>query len=286
MQRYQRYDAVFFDLYGTLVDIRTDESSDAAWEALRKALTAQCGVSYPDTESLRSRFGELATLIRAASFARHGEWAEPDLLPVYRGLAHDSGDDQGARALAWSFRRASTSLLRLYPGASELLARLRAAGLRIVLVSNAQSCYTRPELDLLGLAAAFDRIVISSEAGVRKPSPELFRRALEAGQLDPSRVVMVGNDERADVLGARAAGMDGVYLRTAISPPDDPAVSAHAVCSLAGPDYASLMRYLGIPAGLRAGSAAEGRPAGLSGGLTEGAADGAAERPTVESSEE
>ena len=163
-----------------------------------------------------------------------------------------------------------------------MLARLRTAGLRIVLVSNAQSCYTRPELDLLGLAAAFDRIVISSEAGVRKPSPELFHRALEAERLDPSRVVMVGNDERADVLGARAAGMDGVYLRTAISPLDDPAASAHAVCSLAGPDYASLMRYLGIPAGLRAGNAAEGRPAGLSGGLT----DGAAERPTVESSEE
>ncbi|OZG58979.1 haloacid dehalogenase-like hydrolase [Bifidobacterium myosotis] len=282
MQRYQRYDAVFFDLYGTLVDIRTDESSDAAWEALSEALTTQCGVSYPDTESLRSRFDELAAPIRAAVVARHGEWAEPDLLPVYRGLAHDSGDGQVARVLAWTFRRASTSLLRLYPGAQAMLARLRTAGLRIVLVSNAQSCYTRPELDLLGLITAFDRIVISSEAGVRKPSPELFRRALEAGQLDPSRVVMVGNDERADVLGARAAGMDGVYLRTAISPPDDPAASAHAVCSLAGPDYASLMRYLGIPAGLRAGRAAEGRPAGLSGGLT----DGAAERPTVESSEE
>lgn len=33
-----RYDAVFFDLYGTLIDIRTDEWSQAAWEALRVAL--------------------------------------------------------------------------------------------------------------------------------------------------------------------------------------------------------------------------------------------------------
>ncbi|WP_223852129.1 HAD family hydrolase [Bifidobacterium myosotis] len=282
----QRYDAVFFDLYGTLVDIRTDESSDAAWEALREALTAQCGASYPDNESLRSRFDALAAPICAAAVARHGEWAEPDLLPVYRGLAHDSGDDQVARALAWTFRRASTSLLRLYPGASELLARLRTAGLRIVLVSNAQSCYTRPELDLLGLTATFDLIVISSEAGVRKPSPELFRRALEAEQLAPSRVVMIGNDERADILGARAAGIDGIYLRTAISPSDDPAASAHAVCSLAGPDYASLMRYLGIPADLRAGRTVEGQSAGLPGGLPDGAAEKATEKTTAECSED
>ena len=85
-----------------------------------------------------------------------------------------------ARALAWTFRQASTSMLRLYPDALELLARLRSVGLHVVLVSNAQSCYTRPELAMLGLEYVFDRIVISSEIGVRKPSPAIFRRAAQA----------------------------------------------------------------------------------------------------------
>ena len=34
----RRYDTVCFDLYGTLVDIRTDEYDKAAWEKLRAFL--------------------------------------------------------------------------------------------------------------------------------------------------------------------------------------------------------------------------------------------------------
>ncbi|MBT1169704.1 HAD family hydrolase [Bifidobacterium sp. SO4] len=265
------YSAVFFDLYGTLVDIRTDESSEIAWSALCDALAIECGALYPSNDALRERFEALADPIRAAAAEKHGEWAEPDLLPVYQELtvrptSHQTGgataagretagkngepgnpaETEVARRLAWTFRRASTSLLHLYPGALQLLARLQAAGLRVVLVSNAQSCYTRPEMELLELAGAFNRIVISSEEGVRKPSPEIFNRALAREGLRPDQVVMVGNDSVSDIAGARAAGIDGIYLRTAISPPDDPAVCPEAVLSLTGPDYAGITRFLGV----------------------------------------
>lgn len=237
-------DAVFFDLYGTLVDIHADEAAAAAWDALRSAL-ADRGVTYASNAELRRRFEILAQPMRDVAVAAHGEWAEPGLLPVYSALAGERrNDDATAQSLAWTFRQASTSLLRVYPGAPELLARLRVAGKRVVLVSNAQSCYTRPELAALGLDRAFDRIVISSEVGVRKPSPAIFRRALEAEHLTPDRVFMVGNDERADILGAASAGIAGVYLRTEISPASDPQASAHAVLSLVGPDYAELLQYL------------------------------------------
>ncbi|KAB8288435.1 haloacid dehalogenase-like hydrolase [Bifidobacterium ramosum] len=290
-----RYDAVFFDLYGTLVDIRTDESCDTAWRALSDALREARGDGRFDDDlgALRQAFDAAAAPIRVAATAAHGEWAEPDLLPAYAALLDDpvsspvalsvtSSSDVAlssdtappsqpssstttiasplppthtmassrtlavAHTLAWTFRRASTQLLHTYAGAIELLHTLRSRGLRVVLVSNAQACYTRPELDLLGLADAFDRIVISSEEGVRKPSPELFRRAMEREGLQPSQVVMIGNDERSDILGARSAGIDGIYLRTAISPADDPAVSEHAVRSFAGADYAGILRFLGL----------------------------------------
>ncbi|NMM98594.1 HAD family hydrolase [Bifidobacterium olomucense] len=270
------YSAVFFDLYGTLVDIRTDESSERAWTALCDALAIECGALYSSNEALRERFETLAAPVRAAAENAHGEWGEPDLLPVYQGLtarvasrsalrltrqaggaagmpggvAGDTADGMAdvsvAGRLAWTFRRASTSLLRLYPSALELLGRLQAAGLRVVLVSNAQSCYTRPELGLLGLDDAFDRILISSEEGVRKPSPDIFRRALAREGLRPDQVVMVGNDSVSDIAGARAAGIDGIYLRTAISPPDDPDVCKDAVLSLTGADYAGIKRFLGV----------------------------------------
>ncbi|MCH9276521.1 HAD family hydrolase [Bifidobacterium amazonense] len=265
-----RYDAVFFDLYGTLVDIRTDESSDAAWDALRTAL-AGYGVAFGDVDgraddgrahrvgcgcgnaTLRARFDAAARPIIERAAAERGEWAEPDLLPAYAALL-DGGDadrdrdrpgrDAAARELAWAFRRGSTSLLRLYPGVPEFLQTLHDAGLRVVLVSNAQACYTRPELSLLGLDAALDRIVISSDEGVRKPDPEIFRRALAYERLSADRVLMVGNDSRCDIGGARSAGIDGAYLRTEISPADDPAVCGSAVLSLSGADYAGLLDYI------------------------------------------
>ncbi|MEQ6176768.1 HAD family hydrolase [Bifidobacterium breve] len=266
-------DAVFFDLYGTLVDIRTDEASEAAWSALRAAL-AGYGVPYVDNAAVQERFNMLAEPIYGEAIAARGECAEADLLPVFAGLigcwdaalsrataqngmAKNQTDAVGdgsigercvdkARALAWTFRRASTSVLRLYLGVMELLARLKAAGLRVVLVSNAQSCYTRPELAMLGLEYAFDRIVISSEVGVCKPSAAIFRHALEAEGIEPARALMVGNDEHSDILGAAGAGISGVYMRTEISPPGDPQASARAVCSLTGPDYAGLLKYLNI----------------------------------------
>lgn len=99
---------------------------------------------------------------------------------------------------------------------------------------------------MLGLEYVFDRIVISSEIGVRKPSPAIFRRAAQAESVAPCRVLMVGNDERSDIMGAAGAGVDGVYMRTEISPPGDPQTSQHAVRSLTGPDYAGLLGYLNI----------------------------------------
>ena len=55
---------------------------------------------------------------------------------------------------------------------------------------------------------------------------------------------MVGNDERCDILGARAAGMDGVYICSGISPQTDPERSEAAVLSLDHPDYDALTAFL------------------------------------------
>ncbi len=247
-----RRDVVFFDLYGTLIDIRTDEGSDAPWMFLSRFI-ADHGGDVMDGGAIRSWFAD--RLARAVADMggddpEHGRFPEPDVLPIYInllgicGIRGTGGGESHAREAAWGFRRSSTSLLRAYPGAIDFLGHLRAAGLRTVLVSNAQACYTRPELRLLGLDAALDRIVISSEEGVRKPDPELFRRALRAEDVEPSRAIMVGNDERSDIRGAAGAGVAGVYLRTAISPPDDPAASPDAVLSLQGADYATLEDFL------------------------------------------
>ena len=118
-------------------------------------------------------------------------------------------------------RDSSTTHLRLYAGAKELLAALRLQG-KVILLSNAQSLFTRPELEELGLSACFDGIYISSEAGCKKPDPRFFRLALEREGLEAGRCLMIGNDPVCDVAGAAAVGIDSVYIRSGLSPRDEP----------------------------------------------------------------
>lgn len=53
-----KYEVVFFDLYGTLIDIRADEQCDAAWQALYDA-ACELGAQYDSVEVLRERFEKL-----------------------------------------------------------------------------------------------------------------------------------------------------------------------------------------------------------------------------------
>lgn len=147
--------------------------------------------------------------------------AEPDLTEVFAELFRDKGvscDREQARLVAVTFRTLSRMRLGLYDGVIDFLEYLRAEGKGIYLLSNAQEDFTRPELDKLGLVPYFDGIVISSEEGVKKPSPLFFRRLLDKYDLDPSSCVMIGNDEHSDIAGARAVGVDCLYIHTAISP--------------------------------------------------------------------
>lgn len=63
-----------------------------------------------------------------------------------------------------------------------------------------------------GLRDYFGVVIDSSQVGFRKPAPEIFRAALErAGVREPRNVIFVGDDESADMRGARAAGMRPIH---------------------------------------------------------------------------
>ncbi len=96
-------------------------------------------------------------------------------------------------------------------GVPEALERLRAAGLGLVLVSNAE-----PDLpaffDGLGLARRLDHLVVSGIVGVEKPDPGIFLEALRVSGADPAATVHVGDLYEIDVVGARAAGLRAVLV--------------------------------------------------------------------------
>ncbi len=109
---------------------------------------------------------------------------------------------------------------RPQPNALAALRDARARGLAVVVVSN-WDVSLHGVLAELGLAPLLRGAITSAEAGVRKPAPEIFRRALVlAGGVEPRRALHVGDQEEEDVAGARAAGIEPVLLaRAPVAPP-------------------------------------------------------------------
>ena len=217
---YQNY---IFDLYGTLVDIRTNENKGFLWKKMSEVYAAYGAVYTPN--ELRKTYSLLIGQ-QAAQLPEHGE---VDLAKVFAELFERKDvicNREMEKAAAIFFRTLSRQMLFVYPGVKEALGELKSRGKGVYLLSNAQSDFTRPEIEMLGLTQYFDGIFISSEVGYKKPSKEFFERLLETYQLDPKTCLMIGNDESADIMGARMTGMDSLYMHTEISPVEDTESSA------------------------------------------------------------
>lgn len=202
--------AVVFDIYKTLIDIRTDEESRRIYEFLSRWLSYH-GVKT-DAAALRLRYLELC----GEEVSRHeARFPEIEIGKVFSRILDAEAPyfDQEAKAreLALLFRILTTKSIRIYPGAIDLLQKLKGM-VRLGIVSNAQSLFTIPELTKFGLVPFFDAIVLSSDLGVRKPNPEIFRHLLNAIDVKPEEVVFVGDSLFDDISGAGAVGMKTVWI--------------------------------------------------------------------------
>ena len=213
-----------FDLYGTLVRIRTDEAMPSLWRRMALLLSLQ-GAAY-EPEELRAAYRAAV----AAEIERRArelpavpiDHIEPDILPAFRTLYGQKGvsvDENRAADTALFFRTLSmVRPVRPYAHARAVLETLRSRGRGVYLLSNAQAVFTLPELTKLGLLSCFDGVVISSDVGAKKPDAAIFEHLLSKYGLRPETCVMVGNDPEADMAGAAAVGMAGLYIHTDLSP--------------------------------------------------------------------
>ena len=107
------------------------------------------------------------------------------------------------------------SRCRVQPYSVPLLASLQEANIPLGLVSNVTGPVEIFETDLRdkGLASFFAVTVWSSAVGYRKPDPKIFAIALESLSLVPGRhIVMVGDSEKADILGGKRMGFTTVKV--------------------------------------------------------------------------
>lgn len=115
----------------------------------------------------------------------------------------------------------------------EALGRARRADWRIAVVTNGTTAQQNRKIAVLGLGSLVDAVVVSEAAGVRKPDPRIFRIAADAAGSPLTGAWMIGDSTAADIGGARAAGIDSVWLQRGRSWPSEEFRPTHAADSFA-----------------------------------------------------
>ncbi|GAA1871895.1 HAD family hydrolase [Myceligenerans crystallogenes] len=182
-----------FDLDNTLVD---REGAFLAWAS---AEVAARGLSPAD----------LAAIVEAdeGGFARKEDTAAV--------VVERLGWDLSVADTVEAFRAGIREHVTAYPGVVEALEALRARGERIAVVTNGAGHQQRGKLAVTGLAERFEAVVVSGEAGVKKPDPRIIDLALEAlGVPGAARddVWMIGDALHADVAAGQAAGVRTAWI--------------------------------------------------------------------------
>ncbi len=217
------YKAIIFDLYGTLLDIHTDESQMFLWEKMAY-LYGTRGAHYT-ADALKESYQSQVELLLDKRRAKGIDFPDIDLLKVFKHLykaKHAKVTKQGLYETAKFFRMLSLYYVRPYQGAVELLDFLKASDYKVLLLSNAQESFTKDELEATGIKKAFDGIYLSSQYKVAKPSQAFFQVLLDREKLLPSECLFIGNDHTTDIEGANQMGMACVYLHTNCSQSDVP----------------------------------------------------------------
>lgn len=214
---YQNY---IFDLYGTLVDINTNEAKPYLWKKVAE-LYAYYGAIYTPAE-FKKEYLRLCDKHTKALRAKNGaDYPEIQLEYVFMDLFTEKGIEismDTVRVIGQAFRAISTKFLCLYDGVIDLLDSIHAYGKKAYLLSNAQEMFTKHEMIALGIFDKFDGIVFSSDEGLCKPEERFFRVVIDRYHLDIKESIMIGNDAGTDIKGANNIGLDSLYIHSDISP--------------------------------------------------------------------
>lgn len=191
---------IIFDLYGTLIDIYTDEKSNSFWK--------KCANKFKKYKSFSPKKLKEYYLKECDLYSKLYE--EIDLLEVFKKIF--DVDNDIALKIAKDFRRLSIKKIKIFNGAYELLNSLKKLGYNLYLLSNAQDCFTQYELKKYKIDAFFKDIAISSNYHIKKPNLDFFKALLNKNNINEA--IMIGNDYFNDIIPALNLGLKTIYIET------------------------------------------------------------------------
>jgi 2-haloacid dehalogenase len=212
--------AAVFDAYGTLFDVasaseRAREALGERWQPLAELWRAK-QLQYTWLRSLMRRHADFWRVTGdALDFALEG-----------LGI-----DDPPLRERLMSLYER----LGAYPDARPTLERLRAAGLRLAILSNGAPRMLGTAAGSAGLAPLLDAVLSIEEVGTYKPAPAVYRLALDRLKLWPNEILFVSANGW-DACGAKAAGLRVAWCNRAGQPaeriPDEPDVEIRTLAEI------------------------------------------------------
>ncbi|MCX4268949.1 MAG: HAD family hydrolase [Lachnospiraceae bacterium] len=217
------YHTCIFDLYGTLIDIHTDEDQMVLWEKLALFLSYY-GVFYSAVE-LQEVYLKIVREMQSGKDLlrndKHEAYPEIQIEQVFLKIFQRKQVEVGldlAVLVGQFFRVLSTEYIKLYKGTISMLEELKRAGKHLYLLSNAQRIFALYEMKALGIEEYFEGILISSDFAYKKPDSRFFEELIGRYKIERDTAIMIGNDGVCDIMGARKAGLHTLYVHSNLSP--------------------------------------------------------------------
>ena len=119
--------------------------------------------------------------------------------------------EEKAEDILLVFRLFTRKQKHLFPNVQKELKKLREKGMKLLLLSNAQTCFIYNELPEK-VRNLFDEIIISEDVGIKKPDENIFHIAFERLGIKPQEGVFVGDSAEDDMIPAGKLGCHCVMI--------------------------------------------------------------------------
>ena len=210
---------IFFDLYGTLIDILTDENDPWVYSTLSRYLSYR-DVKIPPKELKKTYFEDIQSQLKQSNETR----PEVDVYKIFSNMMHRYGNKTYSKSAivdtAVLFRSLTMRRFEVFQGVYEVLESLLEK-YKLSLISDAQWVFTEPEMAMLGLTPYFKFRILSSRFGFKKPDVRLFDMAMKKLMINPEESVYIGDNPPKDLIGAKKAGVKFILFRSAYKPNND-----------------------------------------------------------------
>jgi putative hydrolase of the HAD superfamily len=125
---------------------------------------------------------------------------------------HGIHNDQLAKQMSDGYIALSPYQTALFPGAVEMLETLKQQDYSLHIITNGFKEVQHIKLDKSGLSSFFNTVLCSEEIGVTKPHRGIFTEALRLTNCKTEHAIMIGDDFKADIIGALNAGWTAIHF--------------------------------------------------------------------------